>query len=122
MGDIKAPDLANTAWAFSEVLQADVLVFSTLAVMANNTDDFDVKNFDHTVPSVAKKIGKKLLREVFSKFFGHLGAPMRKTKNRGHRNVSVVKFSARCDAWSSKKRKKLKIAEPAKMLVKINKN
>ena len=58
------------------------------------------------VPSVAKKIGKKLLREVFSKFFGHAGAPMHKTKNRGHRDLSVVKFSARCDAWSSKKREK----------------
>ena len=58
------------------------------------------------VPSVAKKIGKKLLREVFSKFFGHAGAPMHKTKNRGHRNLSVVKFSARCDAWSLKKTKK----------------
>ena len=58
-------------------------------------------------PSVEKNIRKKLLREVFSKFFGHAGAPMHKTKNRGHRDLSVVKFSARCDAWSSKKRKKI---------------
>ena len=71
------------------------------------------------VPSVAEKIGKKLLREVFSKFFGHAGAPMHKTKNRGHRDLSVVKFSAWCDAWSSKKRKKTKIAETVKISVKI---
>ena len=74
------------------------------------------------IPSVAKKIGKKLLREVFSKFFGHAGAPMHKTKNRGHRDLSVVKFSAWCDAWSSKKRKKTKIAETVKISVKIDKN
>ena len=74
------------------------------------------------VPSVAKKIGKKLLREVFSKFFGHAGAPMHKTKNRGDRDLSVVKFSARCDAWSSKKRKKTKIAETVKISVKIQEN
>ena len=69
---------------------------------------------------MAKKIGKKLLREVFSKFFGHAGAPMHKTKNRGHRDLSVVKFSAWCDAWSSKKRKKTKIAETVKIYVKFD--
>ena len=71
---------------------------------------------------MAKKIGKKLLREVFSKFFGHAGAPMHKTKNRGHRDLSVVKFSARCDAWSSKKMRKTKIAETVKISAKIDKN
>ena len=63
-----------------------------------------------------KKIGKKLLREVFSKFFGNAGAPMHKTKNRGHQDLSVVKFSARCDAWSSKKRKKRKLRKRSKYL------
>ena len=31
-------------------------------------------------PSVAKKNPEKLLREVFSKFLGHVGAPMHKKK------------------------------------------
>ena len=62
------------------------------------------------------------LREVFSKFFRHGGAPMHKTKNRGDRDLSVVKFSAQYDAWSSKKRKKTKIAETVKISVKIDKN
>ena len=74
------------------------------------------------LPSVAKKNWKKVLREVFSKFFGHAGAHMHKTKNRGHRDLSVVKFSAWCDAWSSKKRKNTKIAETIKISVKIDKN
>ena len=74
------------------------------------------------VPSVAKKIGKKLLREVFSKFFGHAGAPMHKRKNWGHRDICVVKFFGWCDGWSSKKRKKTKIAETVKISVKIDKN
>ena len=74
------------------------------------------------VPSVAKKIEKKILREVFSKFFRHGGAPMHKTKNQGDRDLSAVKFSAQYDAWSSKKRKKTKIAETIKISVKIDKN
>ena len=59
-------------------------------------------------PSVAKKIGKKLWSEVCSKCVGHEGADMHKTKNRGHRDLSAVKLSARCDAWSSKKTTKSK--------------
>ena len=74
------------------------------------------------VPSVAKKIGKKILREVFSKFFGHRGAPMQKTKNRGDRDLFVVKFSALYDPWSSKKRKKTKIAKTVKISIKIDEN
>ena len=66
------------------------------------------------LPTVAKKIEKKILREVFSKFFRHGGAPMHKTKNRGDRDLSVVKFSAQYDAWSSKKRKKQKLRKPSK--------
>ena len=47
---------------------------------------------------------------------------MHKTKNRRHRDLSVVKFSAHYDAWSSKKQKKTKIAETVKISVKINEN
>ena len=39
---------------------------------------------------------------------------MHKTKNQGDRDLSVVKFSAPYDAWSSK------IAETVKISVKIN--
>ena len=74
------------------------------------------------MPSVAKKIGKKLLREVFSKFFAHRSAPMHKSNNWGDRNLSVVKFSALYDAWSSKKLQNTKIAKTVKISSKIDKN
>ena len=77
-------------------------VFSRTGFLLNRIDTAE----SGILPSVAKKIGKKLLREVFSKFFGHAGAPMHKKTNRGHRDLSVVKFSAPYDAWSSKNEKR----------------
>ena len=53
-----------------------------------------------------KKNVREVFREVFSEFFCRGGAPMHKTKNRGDRDLSAVKFSAQYDAWSSKKEKK----------------
>ena len=54
-------------------------------------------------------------------FLAALASHMHKTKYRGARDLSAVKFSALCDPWRSENGRKAKIAKIEKMSIKIDK-